>query len=146
MLSRRILLIFRYSSISGCDIDVYIKATEKYTVLSEQYPHSYLPKLLCNFRFQTEADFWLLIQTHDVDIGGDQMCDRTFIEIENLSKFCADAQPLSRMVIRKPSLNMVFKTSEEVYGKGINFTVVSVGQKVIFHCFMIKLLYKINGR
>lgn len=135
---------FCYSAISDCDEDVYIKATEKYTIFSENYPHSYLPKLHCNFRFQTDADFWLLVLTHDVDIGGEQMCDETFIEVENLGKFCADAQPPSGIVIRKPSVNMVFKTSEEVYGKGINITVVSVGQNFFLYCFMIKFVYNIT--
>jgi hypothetical protein len=118
---------------SDCDKAVFLKATETFTLQTEQYPHHYLPGLTCHFRFQTEDDFLLRIQTYDLDIGGGKMCDKTYLLVYNVGKFCADSVPGTRLIVNNSSMTMTIVTSNDVIGRGVNISITSVGKNLLFY-------------
>ena len=68
------------------------------------------------------------------------MCDKTYLLVDSIGKFCADNAPPTHLIVKTSSVIMAFATSSEVSGRGVNITITSVGNNSFVFIFRCKLL------
>ena len=115
-----------YPISTDCDKTVFIKATESVTLVTEQFPHTYLPGLNCRFHLYTHQDFWLKLINSVVDIAGGSFCSGDSLQITDNGKFCRDRPLPAILYINSNKIDMLLQTGEKGDGRGVNITIVSV--------------------